>query len=153
MTTSTDTLSVDERMRVEWECQRLSTAVAFCLDRCLFDEMMELLTEDVVFDRAGPVVRSRAELRAAMTERPEITTRHCLSNFHFLAVGADRAEAVVTAMTYHALGLPTDETMLFATQNGRLLDMHTSYERTDAGWRISSIVARAVLATPDWPGF
>jgi SnoaL-like domain len=153
MTTSTERLSVEERRGVEWECQRLSVAVAYCLDRCLFDEMMAYLTEDVVFDRAGPVVTSRAELRAAMEQRPDITTRHCLSNFHFVTTEAGRAEAVVTAMTYHTLGSPSDEVKPFATQNGRLLDMHTIYENTDDGWRISSIIAKPVMVTPDWPGF
>jgi hypothetical protein len=55
-------------------------------------------------------------------------------------------------MTYHSNDQWIGEPVQYATSNGRLLEFHTAYRRTDAGWRIASLVAKSVLIPPDWPG-
>jgi hypothetical protein len=113
--------------------------------------MIALFTPDAVFDRAGNVAKGHDELRQAMAERPPVTTRHLLANFHFTHVSPDSAGAVVCSMVHHG-PLPIDgEAVIYATDNGRVVEFTDEYVRTEHGWRISSRIARAIFTPKVWP--
>lgn len=148
---SDEQLTLEDRLLIEQQCTGLSYAFAYHIDRGEFEDVIALFTPDCLFDRAGLVHRGHDEIREGMRERPDVTTRHLMTNFHFDSVGADEATAVVYAMTYHAMGTSEDEPLVYATDNGRLLDMRDRYVRTTDGWRIASRIARAVLKPEVWP--
>jgi hypothetical protein len=83
MTTATTNT---QAMAVHWELTRLNNAFAFYLDNGAFESMIGLFTPDGLFDRAGIVHRGQDEMREGMAERPKVTTRHLLTNFHLTSV-------------------------------------------------------------------
>ena len=133
------------------ELSRLNNAFAYFMDNGEFESMIELFTPDGVFDRAGIVHRGHEELRQGMRERPKVTTRHLLTNFHLTSVGDDSAEAVVCAMVYHGPPSQAGEPVVYATDNGRVIEFHDKYTKTSVRWRISSRIARAIFTPKVWP--
>jgi SnoaL-like protein len=146
-TATTDT----QAMAVYWELTRLNNAFAFYLDNGDFESMIGLFTPDGLFDRAGIVHRGQGEMREGMAERPKVTTRHLLTNFHLTSVDDETAEAVVCAMVYHGPVAENGEAVVYATDNGRVIEFHDRYVKTVDGWRISSRVARPIFTPKVWP--
>jgi hypothetical protein len=138
-------------MLVEWELTSLSHKFFFYLDTGEFEEMIRLFTPDGIFDRAGLVHRGHDEIRQAMRDRPDMTTRHLLTNFYFWDVWADSAKAVVCVMAYHGPPQENGEAVVYATENGRVLDFHDEYTKTPDGWRLSSRIARPIFQPRVWP--
>ncbi|MDT5073672.1 MAG: hypothetical protein QOH82_2992 [Mycobacterium sp.] len=148
MTTATTNT---QAMAVHWELTRLNNAFAFYLDNGAFESMIGLFTPDGLFDRAGIVHRGQDEMREGMAERPKVTTRHLLTNFHLTSVDDDSAEAVVCAMVYHGPVAENGEAVVYATDNGRVIEFHDRYVKTVDGWRISSRIARPIFTPKVWP--
>jgi 3-phenylpropionate/cinnamic acid dioxygenase small subunit len=148
MTTATTNT---QAMAVHWELTRLNNAFAFYLDNGAFESMIGLFTPDGLFDRAGIVHRGQDEMRAGMAERPKVTTRHLLTNFHLTSVDDDTAEAVVCAMVYHGPVAENGEAVVYATDNGRVIEFHDRYVKTVDGWRIASRIARPIFTPKVWP--
>jgi hypothetical protein len=140
-----------ETMTTEWELTRLNHAFAYYMDNGDFESMIELFTPDGLFDRAGIVHHGHEELRQGMRERPNVTTRHLLTNFHFTSVAGDSANAVVCAMVYHGPPSENGEPVVYATDNGRVIEFHDLYTKTPDGWRISSRIARPIFTPKVWP--
>ena len=139
------------RLLVEWECTQLCYRFARHLDSGDFESMIALFTEDGVFDRVGQLLRGHDGIRAAFRERPVgITTRHVVTNVHFLEVQANRAEAHVYNLSFHALGDEREGPLAYATENARFIDFHDHYERTDDGWRFASRQTRVIFVPGDW---
>lgn len=148
---SVDRPAVD-RLAVEQQLLALNAAFAYHIDHGEFEELVQLFTPDGVFDRAGLVHRGHDELRAGMQARPDVTTRHLLTNFHFTSIGPDTAAGVVYCLTYHAHGsLDGRGPLVYGTTHGRLLDLRDRYERTDQGWRFAERIAVPVLVPEVWP--
>ncbi|CQD18736.1 hypothetical protein BN000_04288 [Mycobacterium europaeum] len=130
---------------VEWELVKLNTAFAYFMDHGDFESMIQLFTTDAHFDRAGNIHRGRDEIREAMRQRPKVTARHQLTNFHFLNVSDEYAEGVICAMVYHGPpqedGKPAD----YAVDECRLMEFQDKYTRTPEGWRIASRIGTAIL--------
>jgi hypothetical protein len=141
----------DDPMRTEWALVQLNNAFAHFLDNGQFDSMIGLFTEDALFDRAGIVHRGHQELRNGMRERPKATTRHLLNNFYFTDVEEHTAGGVVCALVYHGPPSEHGEPVVYATDNGRVIEFHDSYVKTAAGWRISSRIARPIFTPEVWP--
>jgi hypothetical protein len=145
-------LDLAERLAIEQQLTALSHAFAYHIDHGEFSDLVDLFTEDGIFDRAGPVHRGRAELTEAMQARPNMTTRHVMTNFHFTEVETDRAAGVVYCLTHHAHGtLDGPEPLVYGTVQGRLLELHDRYERTDEGWRFAERRAIPVFVPEVWP--
>jgi ketosteroid isomerase-like protein len=140
-----------EEMMTEWEIIRLSNDFAYFMDHGDFESMIALFTPDAVFDRAGHIHHGHDELRQGMRERPKMTTRHLLTNFYFRSVGKDSAEAIVTAMAYHGPLSGDSGPVVYATDNGRVIEFHDTYTKTPEGWRISSRIARPIFTPKVWP--
>lgn len=141
----------DDTMRTEWALLQLNNAFVYFMDNAQFESMIELFTEDALFDRAGTVHRGHQELRQGVRERPKATTRHLLNNFYFTDVEEDSAAGIVCAMVYHGPPSENGEPVVYATTNGRVIEYHDSYVKTAAGWRFSSRVARAIFRPEVWP--
>ena len=148
MTTATNTTLA---MTVHWELTRLNNAFAYFIDNGEFESMIELFTPEGLFDRAGIVHRGHDELREGMAQRPAVTTRHLLTNFHLVDFNDETAEAVVCALVYHGPVSKNGEVVVYATDNGRVIDFHDRYVKTGGGWRISSRVARPIFTPEVWP--
>jgi hypothetical protein len=86
-----------------------------------------------------------------MAQRPAVTTRHLLTNFHLVDFDDETAEAVVCALVYHGPAARDGEVVIYATDNGRVLDFHDRYVKTDGKWRISSRLARPIFTPEVWP--
>jgi SnoaL-like protein len=140
-----------EAMTVHWELLRLNNAFAFYMDNGMFDSMIGLFTSDALFDRAGIVHRGHDELREGMAQRPKVTTRHLLTNFHLTSIDDDMAEAVVCVMVYHGPVAENGEAVVYATDNGRVIEFHDRYVKTVDGWRIASRIARPIFTPKVWP--
>lgn len=140
-----------ETMTTEWDLVRLNNDFAYYVDAGEFESMIGLFTPEAVFDRAGNVHHGHDEIRQGMRERPKATTRHLLTNFHFTNVGPDSAEAVVCSMVYHGPPSVSGEPVVYATDNGRVMEFHDKYTKTLDGWRISERIARAIFTPKVWP--
>ena len=140
-----------QQMQTEWELTRLNNEFAFFMDNGDFESMIALFVPDGIFDRAGNVHKGHEELRQGMAERPEVTTRHLLSNFYFTDVTDDAAQGVVSSMVYHGPPSENGEAVVYATDNGRVIEFADSYTRTDDGWRIAARVARPIFTPRVWP--
>lgn len=140
-----------EAVTTYWELSRLNNAFAYFMDNGEFDSMIALFTPDAVFDRAGIVHHGHEEMRQGMRERPKVTTRHLLTNFHLTRADEDSAEAVVCAMVYHGPLAEDGGPVVYATENGRVIEFYDTYTKTAEGWRISSRIARAIFTPKVWP--
>jgi hypothetical protein len=140
-----------QEMAVHWELTRLNNAFAFHMDNGDFESMIRLFMPDALFDRAGIVHRGHDQLREGMADRPKLTTRHLLTNFHLTSVDDDTAEAVVCAMVYHGPIMENGEPVVYATDNGRVIEFHDRYVKTVDGWRIASRIARPIFTPKVWP--
>ncbi len=149
--TSTEAMTNIEAMTTEWELTRLNNDFVYYIDNGDFESMIALFTPEAVFDRAGTVHRGHDELRQGMRERPKVTARHLLTNFHFSNVGTDSAEAVVTAMVYHGPVSEDGGPVVYATDNGRVIEFHDKYTKTPGGWRISARTAQPIFTPKIWP--
>ena len=149
---TTTTVTLGERLAIEQQLTALSYAFAYTIDHGDFAALVDLFTDDGVFDRGVAVHRGRAELEEAMVARPNTTTRHVMTNFHYTDVGPDEATGVVYCVTYHAHGeFDGSGPLVYGTAQGRLIELHDKYRRTDAGWRFAERVAVPVLQPEVWP--
>ncbi|MGH3642612.1 MAG: nuclear transport factor 2 family protein [Mycobacterium sp.] len=148
---TTVTANTTQAMTAHWELIRLNHAFAFYLDNGDFESMIELFTTDGLFDRAGIVHRGHDELREGMSDRPKVTPRHLLANFHLTSLGDDTAEAVVCAMVYHGPVAENGQAVVYATDNGRVIEFYDRYVRSVDGWRIASRIARPIFTPKVWP--
>jgi SnoaL-like domain len=150
-TATTKAAKTMQAMTVHTELVQLNNAFAFYLDNGVFESMIELFTPEGLFDRAGIVHRGHDEMREGMAERPKVTTRHLLTNFHLTSLDDDAAEAVVCAMVYHGPVAENGEAVVYATDNGRVIEFHDRYVKTVDGWRIASRIARPIFTPKVWP--
>ncbi|MDO8363957.1 MAG: nuclear transport factor 2 family protein [Actinomycetota bacterium] len=144
-------LAPEARMLIEHQCIQLNYAFARYIDNAQLEDLIDLFTEDCVFDRAGPVHRGHAELREGMAQRPPITTRHLMTNFWFDRVESDIATGVAVALTFHAHGPFEGTPLVYATTHGRMVEMHDEYRRTPAGWKFAKRIASPVFVPAVWP--
>ena len=140
-----------ETLTTEWELIRLNNDFVYYMDAGDFESMIGLFTPDATFDRTGNVHHGHEELREGMRQRPKATTRHLLSNFHFTDITPDSAQGVVCSMVYHGPLSEDGGPVVYATQNGRVVEFHDRYTRSPDGWRISSRIARAIFTPEVWP--
>lgn len=139
------------RMLAEWQCTQLCYRFAHHLDTGDFEGMISLFTADGLFDRVGQILQGHEQIRSAFRERaPGITSRHLVTNVHFVEVQQDRAEAQVYNLSFHATGGERDQPLVYATANGRCIDFHDHYQLTADGWRFSSRRAKAIFIPHDW---
>jgi hypothetical protein len=136
---------------IAWQCMQVSYAFAYHIDHGEFEELIQLWVPDGAFDRVGQVLRGHEELRAAMRDRPNMTTRHVFTNFHFHRIEPDEAEATAYCMSYHALVPFEGEPVIYGTTQGRLLEFRERYVRTAEGWKFAEHNGHAVFRPEVWP--
>ncbi|WP_220187279.1 nuclear transport factor 2 family protein [Pseudonocardia pini] len=140
-----------EQMLTEWQLTGLSQRFAHHLDHGDFDALTALFTPDGVFDRGGVPLHGHTAIRAAMRERPALTTRHLLTNFHFPEITADSARGVVGSLVFHGPVPEGEGPVRYATEHGRVLEFHDRYTLTDGGWRLASRQVRPIFQPEVWP--
>jgi hypothetical protein len=144
-------MDLTERMQIEWQLTSLTNRFVYYMDSGNFEAMVELFTPDALFDRAGNIHRGHAEIRQGMLERPKVTTRHLLTNFYYADVEYESARATVCSMVYHGPPQKNDDPVVYATENGRVVEFRDLYAKTARGWRISSRIARPIFTPKIWP--
>ncbi|MEV1292683.1 nuclear transport factor 2 family protein [Pseudonocardia sp. NPDC049635] len=140
-----------DRMLTEWQLTGLSQRFAYFLDNNDFEAMIDLFAPDGVFDRGGTPLRGHDEIRTAMRDRPALTTRHLLTNFHFPELTADSATGVIGSLVLHGPMADGEGPVTYATEQGRVVEFHDRYSLTHAGWRLASREVRPILQPEIWP--
>lgn len=135
------------RLMAKDEIVDLVHRYSYYVDHRLYDEVVELFTEDCVVDFGPeyPTLRSRADLRR-MFGHPEgafATTSHHNANVLVTFEGPDRASVRTSVYAWHRR---------FDGTTPRLWGYyHDSVVRLAGGWRIAERQLRA-LGTEDWNG-
>ncbi|MEP7300460.1 MAG: nuclear transport factor 2 family protein [Caldimonas sp.] len=142
-----DTDALLQRLQDERACEALIHAFCFRLDHGESAQVVELFSEDGVFDRRGEALQGRAAIAAAMAARPaNMTTRHVCANIMLAHVSATQ----ITGVTYfqffrHGPNAAPGSSSAPADLLEVVGEYHDSFERTSEGWRIARRLARAVF--------
>jgi ketosteroid isomerase-like protein len=129
----------------------VSYAFAYHIDHGEFEEMVQLFTEDGVFDRVGQVLEGQEQIRQAMRDRPKMTTRHVFTNFHFHEIAPDNVVATAYCMSFHGMGESDNGPIVYGTTNGRLLEFRERYQNQGGGWKLAEHRAQAIFVPQVWP--
>ncbi len=110
----------------------------YCLDEFRYHDLAALMREDGVWHRQGKVLKGRAQVLAALEERPRTQRiRHVITNAFLESESADAASliAYLTAYKYDD-GKPIKAT---PTIDGpfRLLLVKKHFARTNGKWMIA----------------
>jgi hypothetical protein len=125
------------QLAAEQSCARLIAAFAFFVDHQRYDELVNLFTEDCVFDRDGVVLRGREELRTFMQERPKgSVSRHVCAPPVLEDVGANTIRGT-TCLTYF-ISEPVDKGPARFKGIGVVAEYRDEFRHTYEGWRIAS---------------
>ena len=125
----------DGELAIFQACARLTAAFAVYVDQRRYGDLVDLFTEDCVFDRPGALLNGRDELRAFMERRPDNTvTRHACTLPVLDQVTAQSANGV-TYLTFFE-GEPS------ANGQGNvkhiaIAEYRDQFRHTSDGWRIA----------------
>lgn len=132
-----------------WECQKLAIDFARHVDQRNVDGVVDLFTEDAVFERRGEVLEGRAAIRAAQLRRPAtLITRHLCTNIAVDLLDEKRARGCVSfALFRHDHAVAGTDAAQPAPLGGpeTLGEYFDEYRRTPDGWRIARRVAKAAF--------
>jgi hypothetical protein len=132
-------------------CERLAIAFAHAVDHREVDKVVDLFTEDGVFERKGETLSGRAAIRAAQDARPSaVVTRHVCSPSLIDVISERAARGVVYFLLYRHERLDGAPPGPVPLQQPQILgEYHDEYERTDQGWKIARRTAKAVFRSID----
>jgi hypothetical protein len=141
-------MDASKRVVIEWECQRLSAAVARYLDERRYGDLIELFSPDALVSRDGRILRGRAAILQALQSRPaDVRTRHFCASPFVEAVTEAEARAVVYGLTYFGRGDPPGGAVPYAPAHGTFVEYVDWYRRTAEGWRIAERIVRPALVS------
>ncbi len=128
------------------QCMALIHAFCSFIDHGQPQQVVDLFSEDGVFERRGVALRGRAQIAAAMAARSaQVITRHICSNIMLRAESAER----ITGVTYFQLFRHDRSTGTVSPAPSDLLEAIGEYqdvfERTAQGWRFAHRVAVPVF--------
>lgn len=145
-------MDLNSQMQIEWACQKLCQEFAYCIDRRRYEQLVNLFTEDGVFDRVGQLLRGRVAILEALQKRSlDLRTRHVLSNIYFVEVDGQHARALIYNTTLVGRGDPEAAPAPYGMSQGAFLEFQDLYRKTPEGWRIAERIARTVLTPEDMP--
>jgi len=132
-------MDIDQRIRIERECERLVTRYCHFIDHGEAARVAELFTEDGVWE--SPEVRMDGidSLRKGFAHRQNRTdrmSRHVCNNLLLEVVDADHATGCVYLTLYNHDGDP--ERPISPLEGARLVgEYRDQFRRTPEGWRFS----------------
>lgn len=137
-----------QRMQIEWTCEKLVRRFALYNDADDFDAMAGLFTEDAVFTRPtvpDKKITGREAILAAFRERPPLVIRHLTFNCVVDVVSATEA----TGISYVAFLASHDVEAERPVQAGGIMvgEYRDTFVLTDDGWRISERYGSVALKT------
>jgi hypothetical protein len=116
-------------------CARLTAAFAVYVDSRRYGDLVNLFTEDCVFDRPGALLNGRDELRAFMERRPSNTaTRHTCTAPVLDQVTAQSANGV-TYLTFFEGESSTEGQG--DVKHIAIAEYRDQFRLTSDGWRIA----------------
>lgn len=122
---------------IESACQALSIAYARAIDFRDYDAFIELFTDDAELD-AGQLLTGKAEIRAAIAQRPDdLKSRHVITNIFIDVLSTTQARGISYLTLYRHVG-PESLTGTPIDLQGVAAVGHYEdrFEKTEDGWRI-----------------
>ncbi|MEJ2761487.1 MAG: nuclear transport factor 2 family protein [Gammaproteobacteria bacterium] len=139
----------NERMLIEWACEKLVRKFAVYSDNNDFTALMEIFTEDAVYTRPmAPDTRitGRDAIHKVFLERPSLVIRHLTVNCLVDVVSAGEARGIsyVMFLASHDTG-GERPAVAPALHVGEYRD---TFVRTDEGWKIRERYGSVTLKAP-----
>ncbi len=130
------------------DCEALIHAFCHFIDHGQALRVVDLFTDDGVFDRTGAALCGHAALAEAMARRPSgMVTRHVCSNIVLRAESPDRIVGTTAFLLFRRDGAALAADAGPATCLQAVGDFEDVFIRTDVGWRIASRKAIPVFAS------
>ena len=128
----------NERMAIEWVCQRLSAEYVRHADFQDFEAFARLFAPDGVLELFGTQRKGRDEIRQHFRDRPRMVTRHICANHCIDPVDSDRADGIVYLVLYRLAGDHTEDDGPIPMDRPTLIGHYEDqYVRTDEGWKFA----------------
>jgi uncharacterized protein (TIGR02246 family) len=123
------------QIEIEHDCRALTQAFAYHLDERNYEALAALFAPHGVWIRHGARLEGRAQIIAAMQQRPANQfTRHLTTSMHFTHVNENTARSVAYNLSYFTLE-PSELPMRYQPENVMVLDFKDTFTKTAEGWR------------------
>lgn len=125
----------DSEIATYQACARLTAAFAVYVDQRRYGDLVNLFTEDCVFDRPGALLKGRDEIHAFMARRPANTvTRHTCTPPVLDQITAQSANGI-TYLTFFEGEISAEGQG--AIKHIAVAEYRDQFKRTSEGWRIA----------------
>lgn len=139
----------NERMLIEWACEKLVRKFAVYSDSNDFKALMGIFTEDAVYTRPmAPDIRitGRDAIHKAFLERPPLVIRHLTMNCLVDVVSAGEAKGISYVMF---LASPdTEGERPVTAPNVHFGEYRDTFVLTEEGWKIKERYGSVTLKSP-----
>ncbi|MES2413439.1 MAG: nuclear transport factor 2 family protein [Pseudomonadota bacterium] len=128
-------MTLEEEIRCERECTRLSNDFAFAVDRGHFDDFIALFAPDGALERRGEVLRGPQALRGFLEAMPKNRTmRHICTNIRIDMTSPTSAKGTSSTLMMHVMAdAGTPLPMKAATP--LCAEYEDEYVLTGSGWK------------------
>jgi hypothetical protein len=128
-------LSREARRAIEWDCAATVLRLFGAMDALQYDRVAGAFTPDGVWHRAGKALRGRAQIVAAMNERPmDRLVRHIITNVVVDVVDERRATGSCYVTAY---GGPLSDGPPALNAPWLVLTATHVFAASDEGWKIA----------------
>jgi hypothetical protein len=132
-------MDMNQQMRLERDCERLSVDYVRHADFQDFDSFAELFTEDGVLEIQEVQRRGHDEIKQHFRNRPQMVTRHICTNHWIEPVDDDHARGMVYLTVYRIPGPFTEADGPIPCDGPTWIGHYEdAYVRTPRGWRFAS---------------
>lgn len=141
-----------DQMLIEWDITRLINDFNFFLDRCRYDDLAALFTEDCEFDRLGHILKGRNGIIAAFGNRHPFLTRHMPANIRLTHLSPTCVEGNIYCADF--VGQPTDGDLPVVYQLAQpvFVEFDDVYHLIGDEWRIHRRRTSFIMKGADVPG-
>jgi hypothetical protein len=127
------------------QCERLSIAFAYYVDRCDYKSLLQLFTPDGVLDRRGDLAVGIDAIERVMAARPkDIRTRHVCSNI-FVRMNGERSATGNTYFTLYRGKEPGPDQSVDLTGPSFVGEYEDEFSLTDDGWKINKRAVKLIF--------
>jgi len=139
-------MNAQDRMLIEWSCERLCRQYNLYSDQSDYEALSALFTDDAVFSRPtmpDVEIRSRAEILAAFKKRPAITVQHQINNYLIDVHSPTEATGICVLSFLMAPG--KDEALPRVGGPIHFGEFRDRFALTSEGWKFAERRGRMVL--------
>jgi len=139
----------NERMLIEWACEKLVRKFAVYSDNSDFTALMEIFTEDAVYTRPmapDALITGRDAIHKAFLERPPLVIRHLTMNCLVDVVSTGEARGISYVMF---LASPeTGGERPVSAPSIHFGEYRDTFVLTEEGWKIKERYGSVTLKSP-----